>query len=75
LLGAYNLTSPTVRIDWRNAANIISYTSFENMKKLEKNKDYTEYFSTILKFSRDPKITLYVYQRGSNISIFKDMGS
>ena len=50
LLGAYNLTSPTVRIDWRNAANIISYTSFENMKKLEKNRDYTgqEIFSLII---------------------------
>jgi len=50
LLGAYNLTSPTVRIDWRNAANIISYTSFENMKKLDKNKDYTgqELFSLII---------------------------
>jgi len=50
LLGAYNLTSPTVRIDWRNAANIISYTSFENMKKLQKNRDYTgqEIFSLII---------------------------
>lgn len=50
LLGAYNLTSPTVRIDWRNAANMISYTSFENMKKIEKNKNYTgqELFSLII---------------------------
>jgi len=32
LLGAYNLTSPSMRINWRNCMNIISYTSFEKME-------------------------------------------
>jgi DNA-directed RNA polymerase beta' subunit len=50
LVGAYKLTSPTVKIDWRNACNIISYTSFENMKKLDKNRTYTgqETFTLII---------------------------
>lgn len=41
LLGAYNLTSPTVRIDWRNAMNIMSYTSLEDFSSIKKGKDYT----------------------------------
>jgi DNA-directed RNA polymerase II subunit RPB1 len=41
LVGAYNLTAPTVRIDWRNAMNIMSYTSLEDFSSLKKNKDYT----------------------------------
>ena len=41
LLGAYNLTSPTVRIDWRNAMNIMSYTSLENFSSIKKNQDCT----------------------------------
>ena len=50
LIGAYKLTSPTVKIDWRNTCNIISYTSFENMKKLDKNRTYTgqETFTLII---------------------------
>lgn len=50
LLGAYNLTSPTVRIDWRNAMNIMSYTSLEDFSTIKKNKDYagSELFSLII---------------------------
>ena len=50
LVGAYNLTGPTVKIDWRNAMNIMSYTSFEDMRKFEKDKKYTgqEVFSLII---------------------------
>ena len=50
LVGAYNLTGPTVKIDWRNAMNIISYTSFENMKKLDKERTFTgqEVFTLII---------------------------
>lgn len=50
LVGAYNLTGPTVKIDWRNAMNIMSYTSFENMRKFDKNKNYTgqEVFTLII---------------------------
>jgi len=75
LLGAYNLTSPTVRIDWRNAANIISYTSFENMKKLHKNRDYTgqELFSLIIPpginlSTSTVKVKDSVLQEGSRLS-------
>jgi DNA-directed RNA polymerase II subunit RPB1 len=50
LVGAYNLTGPTVKIDWRNAMNIMSYTSFEDMRKFEKDKKYTgqEVFTLII---------------------------
>src|SRR3989338_6683121 len=43
LLGAYNLTSPTVRIDWRNAMNIMSYTTIEDFASLKKNTEYNGY--------------------------------
>lgn len=50
LLGAYNLTSPTVRIDWRSAMNIISYTSLEELSLIKKDKEYTgaELYSLII---------------------------
>ena len=50
LLGAYNLTSPAMRINWRNCMNIISYTSFEKMDTFKKNKNYTghELFTMII---------------------------
>lgn len=41
LLGAYNLTSPTVRIDWRSAMNIMSYTSLEDFTTLKKGNEFT----------------------------------
>lgn len=37
LIGAYNLTSPTMKIDWRNAMNILSYTSLEDFRKIKKD--------------------------------------
>lgn len=50
LLGAYNLTSPAVRIDWRNAMNIMSYTSLEDFALIKKDKEYTglELYSLII---------------------------
>ena len=50
LLGAYNLTSPTMKIDWRNAMNIMSYTSIEDFASFKKNTDMTgkEMFSLIV---------------------------
>lgn len=50
LLGAYNLTSPTVRIDWRSAMNIMSYTTIEDFSVLKKNREYNgkELFSMII---------------------------
>ena len=39
LIGIYNLTSPTVGIDWRNAMNIMSYTSLEDFSKIPKKAD------------------------------------
>jgi DNA-directed RNA polymerase II subunit RPB1 len=55
LVGSFNLTDPTVRIDWKNTMNIISYTSVDNFKNLEK-KEYTgqELFGMII----PPKINL-----------------
>jgi len=41
LLGAYNLTTPTMRIDWRNAMNIMSYTSIDDFATFKKDKEYT----------------------------------
>jgi DNA-directed RNA polymerase beta' subunit len=50
LLGAYNLTSPTMRIDWKSAMNIMSYTSIDDFEAFKKEKKYTghELFSMIL---------------------------
>lgn len=50
LLGAYNLTAPSLRIDWRSAMNIMSYTSIEDFSNIKKNKDYTgsELYSLII---------------------------
>lgn len=50
LLGSYNLTAPTMRIDWRDAMNIISYTSLDDFSSFKKNKEYTgaELFSMII---------------------------
>jgi DNA-directed RNA polymerase II subunit RPB1 len=49
LLGAYNLTSPAMKINWRNCMNIISYTSFEKLETFKK-KNYTghELFTMII---------------------------
>lgn len=48
--GAYNLTSPDVKINWDVVMNIVSYTSFDDFKKIKKGKEYTgkELFSLIL---------------------------
>ena len=50
LLGAYNLTSPNMRIDWRNAMNIMSYTSLDNLTAFKKSGNYSghELFSMIV---------------------------
>lgn len=50
LLGSYNLTDDKTRINWRNAMNIMSYTTFDDFSKFKKDKDYTgvELFSMII---------------------------
>lgn len=55
LIGAYNITSPNMQIDWKNAMNIISYTSMEEFSSFKKT-DYTghEIFSMIV----PPKINV-----------------
>lgn len=49
ILGAYNLTEPNVKIDWKEAMNIISYTSLEKISTIKK-KTYSgqEIFSLII---------------------------
>jgi DNA-directed RNA polymerase II subunit RPB1 len=39
LIGIYNLTSPTVGVDWSNAMNMMSYTSLEDFSKIPKKAD------------------------------------
>src|SRR5271166_5377109 len=41
LLGAYNMTDDRVKINWRDAMNIMSYTTFDDFTRLKKGKDYT----------------------------------
>lgn len=55
LIGAYNLTSPNMRIDWKNAMNIMSYTSIDDFASFKK-KEYSGYelFSMIV----PPKINV-----------------
>ncbi len=50
LLGSYNLTAPNMRIDWRDAMNIISYTSIDDFSAFKKDKEFTgvELFSMII---------------------------
>jgi DNA-directed RNA polymerase II subunit RPB1 len=50
LIGAYNLTAPNMRINWRNSMNILTYTSFEKFDTFKKDKNYTghELFTNII---------------------------
>jgi DNA-directed RNA polymerase II subunit RPB1 len=49
LLGAYNLTDDRVKIDWRSAMNIISYTSFDDFSSFKKEDiSGKELFSMII---------------------------
>lgn len=50
LLGSYNLTAPTMRIDWKSAMNIMSYTSIDDFSSFKKKGDFTghELFSMII---------------------------
>jgi DNA-directed RNA polymerase beta' subunit len=59
LLGAYNLTAPTMRIDWKSAMNIMSYSAIDDFKAFKKDKDYTghELFSMII----PNKINISIY--------------
>jgi DNA-directed RNA polymerase II subunit RPB1 len=56
LIGSYNLTDDRTRINWRDAMNIMSYTTFDDFTKLEKGKEYagSELFSMIM----PPKVTM-----------------
>jgi DNA-directed RNA polymerase II subunit RPB1 len=55
LLGAYNLTDPSMKIDWRDVMNIISYTTIDDFSSLKKDKQYQgkDLFSLII----PPKIS------------------
>ena len=50
VLGSYNLTSPTMKIDWKDAMNIISYTSIDDFSSIKKNTDMkgSDLFSLIV---------------------------
>lgn len=58
LIGAYNLTDSKTRINWRDAMNIMSYTTFDDFSKFEKNRDYSgiEMFSMVV----PPKVTMKI---------------
>lgn len=50
LLGAYNLTYPTMKIDWREAMNLISYTTINDFSPFKKKQDMkgSDLFSLII---------------------------
>ena len=50
LLGGWLLTAPTMKIDWRNVMNIITYTNFTKFDQITKHRDYqgNELFSCII---------------------------
>lgn len=58
LIGSFNLTDERTRIHWRDAMNIMSYTTFDDFKRLRKDKEYTgaELFSMIVPPSVSMKI-------------------
>ena len=39
LLGAYNLTQPTMKIDWKSAMNIMSYTTIDDFSSFKKGTE------------------------------------
>lgn len=50
LLGAFNLTKPTMKISWKEAMNIMSYTTVGKTYPIKKGKEYlgTELFSNLI---------------------------
>lgn len=50
LIGAYNLTKPSMRINWQDAMNIMSYTTIDEFEAFKTKKDFkgTELYSMIL---------------------------
>lgn len=50
ILGSYNISAPSVRIKWKDAMNIVSYTSISDFTVIKKNQEYkgTELFSLII---------------------------
>lgn len=65
LLGSYNLTDDRIKIDWRSAMNIISYTSVDDFSSLKK-KDVTgkELFSMIIPSSINMKVGDFKIEEG-----------
>ena len=56
LIGSYNLTDDRTKINWRDAMNIMSYTTFDEFAKFEKGRDFAgaELFSMII----PPRVTM-----------------
>lgn len=51
LIGAYNLTNPNIRIDWKESMNIMSYTMIDEFEAFKKKPDGykgSELFSMII---------------------------
>lgn len=50
LIGAYNLTNPSMRIHWKDAMNIVSYTAIDDFSTFKKDTDYVgaDLFSLII---------------------------
>jgi DNA-directed RNA polymerase beta' subunit len=65
LLGAYNLTKPTLRLDWHDAMNIISYTSLDDFTNFKK-KDIT--------FEGEIESFFYCHDTGEWKAIIKEHG-
>ena len=66
LLGAYNLTQPTMRVDWKDAMNIISYTMIDDFSAFKKDKQYkgTELFSFIVPPKINTKKGDFIVRKG-----------
>ncbi len=50
LIGGYNLTQPTMKIDWKSAMNIISYTTIDDFSAFKKDSEISgsDLFSLII---------------------------
>ena len=50
LIGAYNLTQPSMKVDWKSAMNIMSYTTIDDFTAFKKNTEYNgiDLFSMII---------------------------
>lgn len=67
LLGAYNLSQPSMKIDWKSAMNMMAYTTLDDFESFKKDKEYggNELFSLIIPSRINTKKAGMVIENGN----------